>query len=371
MAKLIENYPNFGFGLMRLPQTANGGIDIEQTKDMVDMFLKSGFLYFDTAYAYEGSEDAAKLALVDLYPRDSYILATKLSAYDVKTTEEARQIFYTSLERTGAGYFDYYLLHNLGENRTQIFDRHDLWGYAVELKSKGLVKHIGFSFHDQADVLDELLTAHPEMEFVQLQINYVDWENPAIESRKCYDVARKHNKPIIVMEPCKGGTLAGFLPDDVKALFKKANPDVSYASWAIRFAASLEGVEVVLSGMSNLEQVKDNISFMKNFVPLSYDERDVVEQAREMLSTYPTIPCTTCYYCTKNCPVGIPIPHVIKSLNRYIVFSDLEAAQGNYDWDTQGGHNASACIDCGQCEYACPQHIKIREHLKKAAEIFD
>lgn len=371
MAKLIENYPNFGFGLMRLPQDGSGAIDIEKAKQMVDLFIDNGFVYFDTAYAYPGSEEAVNAALVQRYPRDKYILATKLSAYDIKSGEEGRQIFQVSLERTGAGYFDYYLLHNLGENRTSVYDTYKLWDFAAELKSKGLVKHVGFSFHDKADVLDKLLTAHPEMEFVQLQINYIDWENAAIESHKCYDVARKHGKPIFVMEPCKGGSLAGFLPDDVKALFRDTNPNASCASWAIRFAASLEGVEVVLSGMSSLEQVEDNISFMKSFMPLSAEERDVIECAREMLSAYPTVPCTACFYCTKNCPAGIPIPHIIKSLNRYVVFSDRQVAQSSYDWDTRFGNKASTCAGCGKCEYACPQHIKIREQMKKASEIFD
>ena len=255
---LGQDVPKLGFGLMRLPMI-EGKIDIEQVKTMVDMFLEKGFTYFDTAYGYANgeSEKAAKIALVDRYPRDSFFLATKLPAWaGPKTAEEARQMFYTSLERTGAGYFDYYLLHNVGESRTAYFDKYDIWEFLKERKAEGLIKHLGFSFHDKADVLESVLTAHPDMEFVQLQINYADWDNPSIESRKCYEVARKHGKPVIIMEPVKGGILAS-PPPSVTKILSDADPSASPASWGIRFAASLEGVITVLSGMSNIEQMAE------------------------------------------------------------------------------------------------------------------
>ena len=243
---LGEEIPKLGFALMRLPMKEDA-IDLVQTKEMVDKFMEAGFCYFDTAYGYNDgeSEKAAKAALVDRYPREKFLLATKLPAWaGAKSKEEAEQMFYTSLERTGAGYFDFYLLHNLGEERTHFFDDYGIWDFLQERKKEGLIRHLGFSMHDKADVLDEILTAHPEMEFVQLQINYADWEDPSIESRKCYEVARKHGKPVIIMEPVKGGTLAN-PPEEVAEVFTAADPEASPSSWAIRFAASLEGVITV------------------------------------------------------------------------------------------------------------------------------
>lgn len=265
MAYLGEEIKKLGFGLMRLPQKSEGVIDVEQTKVMVDKFMEAGFTYFDTAWAYAGSEDAIREALVERYPREKYQLATKMAAWiNCKTRDEALAQFKTSLERTKAGYFDFYLLHNLGEHRTKYFDEYGLWDWIREQKEAGLIRHAGFSFHSTPEELDALLTAHPEMEFVQLQINYADWENPAIQSRACYEVARKHGKPVIIMEPVKGGMLAT-PPEAVEKLLKEAEPEASTASWAIRFAANLEGVITVLSGMSNVAQMEDNLSFMKDF----------------------------------------------------------------------------------------------------------
>lgn len=276
MAYLGEDIKKLGFGLMRLSKKGDS-FDMEQIKAMTDRFMENGFTYFDTAWAYTGSEDAIRQALVERYPRESYQLATKNAAWiNCKNREEATAQFDISLKQTGAGYFDFYLLHNLGNFRTQFFDKYDMWGFVQEKKKQGLIKHVGFSFHSTAEELDEILTKHPEMEFVQLQINYSDWDNPAVQSRACYEVARKHGKPVVVMEPIKGGMLAS-PPEAVAEIFRNANPSASAASWAIRFAARLEGVITVLSGMSNLEQMEDNISYMKDFIPLTADEQAVVK----------------------------------------------------------------------------------------------
>ena len=371
MGYLGENIPKLGFGFMRLPMIGEN-VDIEQTIQMVDLFMKKGFTYFDTAYGYLGgkSEEAIKTTLVDRYPRESFQLATKLPAWaGAKTEEEAKEMFYTSLKRTGAGYFDFYLLHNLGDNRTEAFDKFHIWDFVKEKKEEGLIKHIGFSMHDSAENLEKVLQAHPEVEFVQLQINYIDWESPSIQSRKCYEVARKYNKPVIVMEPVKGGTLAK-LPADIEQLFKDYNPDASLPSWAIRFVASHEGLVTVLSGMSTLEQLEDNVSFMENFKPLSEEEFKVIDQAVEKLNAKPSIPCTGCSYCTKDCPQGVNIPGIFKAINFKNIFDNEVSAKNEYKWAANSGVKASDCIACGQCESVCPQHIEIIEELKKCAEFF-
>lgn len=369
MNYLGENIKKLGFGLMRLPQK-NGIIDVEQVKEMVDLFMNAGFTYFDTAWAYAGSEDAIRKALVERYPRESYRLATKNAAWiNCKTEEEARAQFDVSLKQTGAGYFDFYLLHNLGEGRTKYFDDFHMWDWIKEKKDSGLIKHIGFSFHSTPKELDEILTAHPEMEFVQLQINYADWENPAVQSRGCYEVARKHKKPVVIMEPVKGGMLAT-PPQTVEMLFKEAEPDSSAASWGIRFAADLDGVITVLSGMSSIEQMKDNLSYMEHFTGLTTTQKDILEKARIELSKIPLIPCTSCNYCTKVCPVNIGISGSFTAMNYLTLYGNKAAAVHQAEWLVQG-HGlkpATECVKCGKCEEACPQHISIRDQLTELSE---
>ncbi|MBQ9015074.1 MAG: aldo/keto reductase [Firmicutes bacterium] len=370
MGYLGEEIGKLGFGLMRLPKGEDGKIDIEQTKQMVDRFIDAGFTYFDTAWAYGESEDAIRRALVERYPRESFQLATKNAAWiKCETREDAIAQFEKSLQTTGAGYFDYYLLHNLGENRTKYFDDFDLWNYLRDKKEEGLIRHLGFSFHSTAEELEEILTEHPDMEFVQLQINYADWESPLIQARACYEVARKHGKPVIIMEPVKGGNLAN-PPDPVKAIFDKAEPGASYASWALRFAADLEGVITVLSGMSNMEQMEDNLAVMKGFSGLTEEQRLVLTEARKTLEQIPIIPCTSCEYCLKVCPQNIAINGSFACMNIVILYDNLEFAKNHMNWQAEehGRKRANECIKCGACEQACPQHIRIIEELERVTE---
>ena len=368
-----ENTPKLGFGLMRLPKLSNGKIDIEQTKKMVDMFMDAGQTYFDTAYVYDSGESelAAKAALVDRYPRESFTLATKLCAWMGAHNEEtAKQQFYTSLERTGAGYFDYYLLHALQAGNYKTYDQYHIWDFVKEQKAKGLIKHWGFSFHATPDILDEILTTHPDAEFVQLQLNYADWENPDVTARENYEVARKHGKSIVVMEPVKGGALAN-PPQDVSKVLKEADPGASYASWAIRYVASLEGIITVLSGMSNIEQMQDNLSYMKDFQPLNGEEQAAIRKAQELMGGIKSIPCTACHYCTDGCPKKIPIPEIFAARNQQLVWGQLEEGRNQYAKAVEAVGNASACISCGQCERACPQQIKVITRLQDCALQFD
>lgn len=368
---LGKEFKKLGFGLMRLPMKGED-IDLEQVKTMVDKFIKEGFTYFDTAYVYHGgnSEVVAKEALVKRYPRESFQLATKMPVWEAKKTEDYQRLFDIQLERTGAGYFDFYLLHALDKNRAVEVDQMGGWDFVKAMKEKGLIKHFGFSFHDDAQALDEILTKHPETEFVQLQLNYIDWENEGVQSRLCYEVARKHNIPIVVMEPIKGGSLASMRPE-IEEIYKAANPELSIASWAIRYVASLEGIVTVLSGMSNIEQMDDNLSYMKDFNPLKEEEFAVIQTAIEEMAKIPTVPCTACKYCVDDCPQKINIPGAFSSINKYKVYNNVASAKGEYGWVTQGGGKASDCIACGSCESHCPQHINIIETLKEVAGILE
>lgn len=356
----------FGFGAMRLPvinPEDKKSIDMQELKRMVDVFMEAGFTYFDTAFPYheQMSESALKEALVDRYDRDSFILADKMPTVLVKAGEEYPMYFKQQLEKTGAGYFDYYLMHNMGRDRYFNTDKWGGFAFAEKMKEQGKIKNFGFSFHDDAAMLDQILTEHPEVDFVQLQINYLDWNNEVIQSGECYKVARKHNKPIVVMEPVKGGTLAN-LPKEAEELLKNYNKEASPASYALRFAAQLDGVFMVLSGMSNVSQVKDNISFMSQPEPLSDEEMKLLEQVVKIINNKIAIPCTSCGYCMEVCPKNINIPGLFGLYNNYCVSGNFSGMYHNRLTMDKG--KASDCIKCHRCEKNCPQHISIPEHLE-------
>ena len=368
-----------GFGLMRLPvldRTDESTINIEEAKQMTDLFLEKGFTYFDTAWMYHGfrSENAVKEILVDRYPRDSYTLATKLHCGFFDTPEGRDEFFAKQLEKTGAGYFDYYLIHGIDKGNIAKYEKLDCFRWLQAQKDAGLVKHTGFSYHDDPKLLDEILTRHPEVEFVQLQLNYLDWESEWIQSRACYETVRKHGKAVTVMEPVKGGTLAR-IPEEGEALFRGMDPSMSVPSWAIRFAASLPGVMVVLSGMSSLDQMRDNLSYMEDFTPLSEQERKTCFHVAEIINAQITVPCTGCSYCTEGCPQNIPIPKYF-SLYNEDCREDMEAKGwtvnfANYERLTETFGKASDCVECGQCEEICPQHLPVINYLKDVAKHYE
>lgn len=359
----------FGFGAMRLPLTDENdktSIDIEELKKMVDAFIDAGFVYFDTAFPYheQMSECAMKEALALRYDRSQYIFADKMPTVLVKSADEYPMYFNKQLEKTGVGYFDYYLMHNMGKDRyckTKTFGGFE---FAMKMKAEGKIKKFGFSFHDDADTLDSILTQHPEVDFVQLQINYLDWENNVIQSRLCYETALRHGKPVIVMEPVKGGTLAS-LPKEAVDLLHSYNPDASPASYALRFAASLDNVMMVLSGMSNMDQVLENTALMKDFKPLCKEEYELLDKVVDIIHKNIEIPCTSCGYCMEVCPKGINIPGLFGLYNNYKTtggFSNMYFNRLTFDHE-----KPSACLKCGQCERNCPQHIKVTEYLSKIA----
>ncbi len=368
---LDKNVGKLGFGMMRLPRKGDG-IDIEETKKLVDAFMISRFNYFDTAFAYPGSEEAIKEALVNRYPRKSYYLASKCAIWSgCKEKEDAEKELDISLERTGAGYFDFYLLHALNKDSAKTFEEWGLWEYFLKKKEEGLIRHLGFSFHDSPEVLDDILSKHPEAEFVQLQINWADWEDPKVQSKGSWEVARKHNKDIIVMEPVKGGLLADPHPL-VKEVFSSSDPNASPASWAIRFASSLDGVMTVLSGMNTLEMLGDNVKTMWNFKGFDAKQMETIEKAREVFSSLPSIPCTKCDYCAKVCPMDIGISGTFAAMNTLLLYGNETIAKDRYKAlvINKGRKNPEKCIKCGKCEEACPQHIEIRSNLEKAKEHF-
>ncbi|MCD8293992.1 MAG: aldo/keto reductase [Clostridia bacterium] len=372
-----------GFGTMRLPVLVKDGqeiIDIEQYCKMADMFLERGFTYFDTAWMYHGhtSEDAFKEAVFKRYPRDAYTIATKMPTMMLYGPKAQEEIFEKQLEKTGVDFFDYYLIHNLNVDNYAECMKYGTIEYVEEQMAKGRIKHLGFSFHDNAEFLEMLLQKYPEMEFVQLQLNYLDWDNEAIQSRKVYEMARKYNKEIVVMEPVKGGTLAN-LPPKAEKILRDIHPDWSPAQWAIRFAAGLDGVRLVLSGMTSLAQMDDNTSFMQDFKPLTAEETKAVFKVRDIIINNGTIPCTGCRYCIEanTCPMGIPIPDYfalynaeqIDVINAATGWTPQEQYYGNLVGHGKG--RASGCIGCRGCESVCPQHIKVSEWMEKVSARFD
>ncbi len=358
-----------GFGLMRLPRNDGNEINLPKVCEMVDEFIEKGFTYFDTAYVYEGSEEATRACLTSRHSRESYTIASKLPAWEIKCAEDMPRIFYESLARLGVEYIDFYLLHAIGENSLPVYDKYDAWGFLRKLKAEGKVKHIGFSFHSTPAMLEELLTAHPEVEFVQLQINYLDWEDAAVRSREILSVANAHGVPVIVMEPVKGGQLA-LLPPREAARYKEEYPSRSASSFALRFAASQPGVMTVLSGMSSAEQMKDNLSTFTNFSVFGEKDYALMDEIVSGIRSYPYIPCTNCRYCVEGCPKHIKIPDLFRIKNRYDRYGDKREALTHYKSQAEGAF-ASDCIRCGKCEKVCPQHIAVREQLKKIEKAFE
>lgn len=362
MAQIFpELKKKLAFGLMRLPMQGDN-IDLEQVNAMVDEFIAAGFNYFDTARPYHGgfSEDAVRRCVSSRLSRDQFILTDKLTPNFFKTEADIRPLFEDQLKKCGVEYFDFYLLHANNAQRHKIFTETNAYNIVQELKAEGKIRHVGMSFHDSAEVLDQILTEHPELEVVQLQFNYVDFEDNNVQSKACYDVCVKHGKPVLVMEPVKGGSLVN-LPEEALPLLPNGSP----ASYAIRFAASFPNIVMVLSGMSNLAQIRDNISYMGDFQPLSEEEMAAIDKVRTIYQAKHRIPCTACRYCTEGCPAGIEIPDLFSCLN------DLrENKEGAAERYAAFENKADACLECGQCEGECPQHLHIRELLKQVAKEF-
>ena len=366
-----------GFGCMRMPTLKPDdptSFDYEKIEQLFDAFLKRGFTYFDTAYTYHGyhAEEAVRKALTERYPRDSFRLATKMPLRDFRDADDMERIFSQQLEHCGVEYFDYYLLHNMGTNVYEKCKKYDAFGFVERKKAEGKIRQIGMSFHDTPELLDEILAQYGGMlDFIQLQINYMDWEQPNVQSRRCLEIAHRYGKPVTVMEPCKGGTLVN-LPQEADGLLKQARSDKSNASWAMRFAASQEGVTRVLSGMNTMEQIEDNGDTFLNFEPIAPQEQKIIDQVREIIEKNTPIPCTGCAYCTHGCPKNIAIPQY------FALFNNVSRTTGSFSSQAAYYNNislnygkASDCIGCGQCEKACPQHLPIRQFLKEVAEKFE
>lgn len=369
---LGSDIPKLGFGMMRMPVSADKAIDLDQVGQMMDAFLQAGFTYVDTAYGYhdEQSEPTVRKVLVERYPRESYVLATKLPLWHIKEKADMQRLLDTQIERTGVEYFDYYMLHAYNAGYRAKLDEVDVWSFMKKVKAEGKAKHIGLSFHDSPEVLDELLTTHPEFEFVQLQINYMDWDDPRIQSRACYEVARKHGKSVIIMEPVKGGLLAA-MPGDARAVLEAARPNDSIASWAMRYVATLDGVITVLSGMSDEAQMQDNIRTFSHLEPLTDADLTALDKVREIILAKPATPCTRCNYCIESngCPQDIPIPGIIATDNRRILYDVIDKRE--YAFATKGHGKASDCIQCGACEGRCPQGLPIISLMTAAAQTLE
>ena len=367
------------FGMMRLPlidENDEASVDYNQVNDMADLFMERGFTFFDTAYPYhEGNcEVAFRKAVVERYPRDSYIIADKLPLFSIKSEDQLEPIFAEQLERTGVEYFDYYLMHNVSGFSEPGFLDVDSFAFTNKKKEEGKIKHLGLSTHANAEYLDSILTMHPEMEFVLLQINYLDWENEGVESRKCYEVACKHNKPVMVMEPLKGGFLAD-IPPEAEKLMKDYNPDASVISWALRFVASLDNVFMILTGASSLKQLKENIEDFENFKPLNDEEYEILNKVADIIQSNITVDCTKCKYCLDACTEEINIPKVFDLYNSEKIldpapWTPIGNAYLNYS-KLPGVGIASDCSECGMCVEECPQHIDIPEVMKDVAKTFE
>lgn len=368
----INNMPKLGFGLMRLPEK-DKLIDHEQVCVMVDKYMAAGLNYFDTAYVYHGgmSEVEAREAVVNRYPRDSFYLATKLPAWSIHSLEDRDKIFNEQCERAGVDYFDFYLLHSVEDgNNYDAYVKYDCFDWGVKKKAEGRIRHFGFSFHGTPALLEKILDEHPEVEFVQIQLNYADWNNPLVQSGKLYSILSERNIPIIVMEPVKGGTLASMKPE-LEEIYKAIRPDKSIASWALRFVASLPGVMTILSGMSSEAQMDDNIGTFTNFEPLSEEEKDAVNKVTAIMLDTPVVGCTACRYCTDGCPMVISIPDILRAYNTENMYPGDMRPHFFYNGLVSHSGRAGDCIQCGQCESVCPQHLPIIELLQKASAMFD
>ena len=369
----LNTMPKLGFGLMRLPEK-DGKIDIAHVSRMVDAYMQAGMNYFDTAYVYHGgnSEKAIREALVKRWPREKFMLATKLPAWCMKEPADRDRIFNEQLERCGVEYFDFYLLHSIEDGGNgDTYERLDCFNWGLQKKAEGKIRHFGFSFHGSPAYLMQVLDRHPEVEFVQIQLNYADWKNPVVRSGELYEILHSRNIPMIIMEPVKGGTLAGLTPE-LEAMYKAARPEASVASWALRFVGSLPGVMTILSGMSTEEQMKDNIGTFTNFEPLTEEEKKLVTKVLDIMLNVPQIGCTSCRYCTPGCPMNISIPDVFRAVNTMSLYGDVFRPKAFYGGVIGQGHGrASDCIGCGQCEGVCPQHLPIIDLLKDAAGKLD
>ncbi len=369
----LDRMPKLGFGLMRLPEK-DGAIDLTEVCQMADAYLAAGLNYFDTAYVYHGgnSEKIVKEALVKRHPRDSFMVATKLPAWCMKQEADRDRIFNEQLERCGVDYFDFYLLHSVEDGGNGgVYERLDCYNWALQKKAEGKIRHFGFSFHGSPEYLERTLDAHPEVEFVQIQLNYADWENPVVRSGRLYEILRGRGIPMIIMEPVKGGTLAKLTPE-LEAKYRAVRPESSIASWALRFVASLPGVMTVLSGMSTPEQMADNIATFTHFEPMTDAERAVVDEVRAIMLNVEQIGCTACRYCTDGCPMNIAIPDVFRAVNTMKLYNEEFRPKSFYGGLIARGHGRAAdCVACGQCEGVCPQHLPIIELLKDASARLD